>query len=180
MSKRVLVIVDRTMTDKTSKLIWEHEIPILEEIHNCSVIKVDPNTLDKMPMDHYGIGEEFRCTSVEDEFFRLANVYGQHEKIEMPVVEKVYGRVEEGRFERVLGKDCIAKDEFDLRPTSEMLVESVELGMWNPEIKREMWSYEAIMKAAKIKGVWKKDKSLRESIIALMRAKLAEEEKVAA
>lgn len=181
MSKRVLVRVDRSMTDKTPKLVWEHEIPVLEEIHGKdTVIVEDPSKLDKMPMDHYGIGEEFKCVSVGDEFGRLEAVYGMHDKVELSVVEKVYGSLAEGRFEEALGKNCIAKDEFDLKPTSEMLVESVEMGMWEPGIKRALWNYEAIMKAAKIKGIWKKDKSLRECIIALMRAKVGEEERAVA
>lgn len=180
MSKRVLVIVDRSMTDKTPKLVWEHEKRLLEEVHGCSVVEVDPSTLDAMPMDHYGIGEEFKCASIEDEYFRLANVYGMHPQIQISIVEHVYGRLEEGRFEKALGKDPVAKDEFDLKSTSSMLMDSVELGMWEPKIKKQLWSYDAIAKAAKVRGIWKKDKSLRESLIALMRSKLAEEEKEAA
>lgn len=177
-STRVLVIVDRNMTDKTSKLIWSHEIPLLEELHGCSVITVDPAKLDAMPMDHYGIGEEFKCRSIDDEYHRLINVYGMHPKIEMSVVERVYGQLVEGRFESVIGgKEAIAKDEFDMRPTSELLVESVEMGFWEPGIKKALWPYDLIMKAAKVKGIWKKDKTLRESIIALHRAKVGEEEK---
>ena len=180
-SKRILVLVDRSMTDKTPKLIWEHEVPLLEEIHGQgTIITIDVEKLDKMPMDHYGIGESFKCADIAMEYDRLATVYGMHDKVELPVVEKVYGSLVEGRFERALGKDCVAKDEFDLRATSEMLVESVEMGMWDPGIKRALWNYEAIMKAAKLKGVWKKDKTLRESIIALMREKVGEEEKEAA
>lgn len=177
MSKRVLVIVDRSMTDKTPKLVWEHEKRLLEEVHGCSVIDVDPSTLDAMPMDHYGIGEDFKCSSIEDEYFRLGNVYGMHPQVQVSIVEHVYGRLEEGRFEKVLGKDPIAKDEFDLKPTSTMLMESVELDMWKPGIKKELWSYEDLMKAAKVKGIWKKDKTLRESLIALMRARLADDAK---
>lgn len=46
MSKRTICIVDRGPMEKTSVVCWEHEIPILEEIHGQgSVIKVDTTLL---------------------------------------------------------------------------------------------------------------------------------------
>lgn len=40
MSKRVLVTIDRGMTDKTSKVVWEHEIPVLQAVHGSEVKQV--------------------------------------------------------------------------------------------------------------------------------------------
>lgn len=181
MSKRVLVVVDRSMTDKTPKIIWEHEIKLLEEIHGCEITPVDVTKLDKMPMDHFGIGETFKCASIQQEYDRLAVVYGMHEKVEMSVVEKVYGTPDEGRFARAVGGDaCIAIDEWDLKDTAAMLVESVEMTLWEPKIKKEQWTYEDLQKAFKARGMIKGKQTLREAIIALMREKLSEETKEAA
>jgi hypothetical protein len=43
MSKRVVAIVDRGMTDKTAVLVWSHEIPILEEVHGEGAITLVPS-----------------------------------------------------------------------------------------------------------------------------------------
>lgn len=46
MSKRVVAIVNRGMTDKTPVVIWTHEIPILEAIHGEDMVSiVDPDEL---------------------------------------------------------------------------------------------------------------------------------------
>ncbi len=39
----------------------------------------------------------------EDEYNRLQRVYGMHPKIELTMVEHIYGRFSENRFERALG-----------------------------------------------------------------------------
>lgn len=40
MSKRIVAIVNRGMTDKTPVVIWSHEIPILEAIHGEDMVSV--------------------------------------------------------------------------------------------------------------------------------------------
>lgn len=39
----------------------------------------------------------------EDEYNRLQRLYGMHPKIEISMVEHIYGRMSEGRFEKALG-----------------------------------------------------------------------------
>lgn len=46
MSKRIVAVVSRGMTDKTPVVVWEHEIPILEAIHgDQSVTKLTQEDL---------------------------------------------------------------------------------------------------------------------------------------
>ena len=46
MSKKTICIVDRGPMEKISVVVWEHEIPILEEIHgHGSVTKIDTSLL---------------------------------------------------------------------------------------------------------------------------------------
>lgn len=46
MSKRIVALVVRGMTDKTAVTVWEHEVPILDAIHgDGAVTPIDPNEL---------------------------------------------------------------------------------------------------------------------------------------
>lgn len=175
MSTRVFVVIDRGMTDKTAKMIWRHEIPILEAIHGeGTVSEVDPEKLDPMPMGHYGIGEPFKTNDARDEYARLADVYGAHPEVKMSNVEYAYGRIDEGRFEAALGKNYKAIDEYDLMSTADILVQSVELGFWEPKIRSKYWSIEMLSKAA-LATVMKPKMTLRESLVTMMREKMNSE-----
>lgn len=48
MSKRVLVTIDRGMTDKTGKVVWDHEIPILNAVHGADVTEVDLSAVEDL------------------------------------------------------------------------------------------------------------------------------------
>lgn len=126
LSRRVLVTVKRDMTEVTPRVVWQHEIPLLAEIHGeGNVNEVDDisslddgytpkataamlihnkrmDTLAK-PSESVGIGFVFFGDS-RAEYERLAECYGRHREVDMPVVEKVYGRMQEGRFAAVVGQ----------------------------------------------------------------------------
>jgi hypothetical protein len=123
-SRRILVLVKRDMTDVTPRVIWEHEKPILEAIFGeGQVTDVDPATMDdgytpkvspdmlvhnkrqdpiKRPSEVAGIGYAF-SGDVRGEYERLANCYGKHTERDILNVEHVYGRFQDGKFERVVG-----------------------------------------------------------------------------
>jgi hypothetical protein len=48
MSKRVLVSVDRGMTDKTSKVVWDHEVPILQAVHGADIKLLDLSEVEDL------------------------------------------------------------------------------------------------------------------------------------
>ncbi len=133
MSKRVLVVVTRAgqgsnMTDATPVVVWEHELPILELVHGQEpeVIE-DPEVLVDQAVkvrtekdgaktfrpqlveqakEALGLGESF-TTDPQEEYDRLARVYGMHPQVRMPMVERVYGRFEDGRFAKALGVEAL-------------------------------------------------------------------------
>lgn len=131
LSTRVLVLIDRELTDKVSKVVWAHEIPLLEVVHGeGKVTTIDPSTLDEgysnkptrdmlihqpqggkqdaipRPSECSGLGFVF-FGDPRAEYERLSSVYGiikdEEEDRNVSVVLKAYGRFNEGRFERVLG-----------------------------------------------------------------------------
>jgi hypothetical protein len=122
-SRRVLVVVKRDMTAETPRVIWEHEKPLLQAIFGeDSVVDVDAATMDegfttkispdllvhnrrqdpiKRPSEANCIGYAF-AGDTRAEYERLAGAYGKHPAQNMLTVEYVYGRFQEGRFERVV------------------------------------------------------------------------------
>lgn len=130
---RVQVLVTRSSKGGDGEVIpavvWQHEVPILEAIHGeGSVIpvatRVDKN--DKHPQIALGLGEAFKIPEgqeIGDEYGRLANAYGMHPDVPVPVVEYVYGRLTEGRFEAALGDykvDESGEDEFATMSAGEL------------------------------------------------------------
>lgn len=164
MSKRVLALVQRSgnganVTDRTPTSVWEHEVPILEEIHgegSVTVIEDPDDILDKgivadrkQHIDYIikcaQLGEEFSGDPSE-EYQRLVIKYGQHSEVKMSNVEKVYGSFREGAFKRAVmgsGNSGSAKDDLaQLRATCD------ELGIdYKPTDKRDKLM--ALIRAAK-------------------------------
>jgi hypothetical protein len=120
LSRRVLVEIDRDMTAKTSKVVWQHEVPVIEAIYGEGRVKeLDPSTMDEgytdkvspqlltynkkqervpRPSEAAGIGFVF-VGDARAEYDRLAAAYGRiNDKEGAVAVEKVYGRFQEGRF----------------------------------------------------------------------------------
>lgn len=124
LSRRVLVIIDREMTAKTSRAVWQHEIPILEAVFGeGKVALVDPTVLDEgfnrkvspdllpynkvqdpsaLPSQSAGLNWVF-VGDARTEYDRLGMVYGSMPEEKRLFVEAVYGRFQDGRFEAVVG-----------------------------------------------------------------------------
>lgn len=124
LSRRVLVVVDRDMTAKTSRIVWQHEIPILEAIFGeGKVVLSDPKALDegyevktrpellpwnkqqdtiRKPSETAGLDWVF-VGDPRAEYDRLAAAYGTMPESKITNAENVYGRYQDGRFERVVG-----------------------------------------------------------------------------
>lgn len=125
LSRRVPVNIRRDMTAAIPKIVWQHELPILQAMFG-EVEDVDPAKLDEgysptqrpdmmpynktqdrivRPSESLGVGHVF-IGNAQAEYDRLAACYGRPSKEEdgkQPWVEKIYGRFQEGRFERMLG-----------------------------------------------------------------------------
>lgn len=128
LSRRILVLIDRDMTAKTSRVIWQHEKPILEAIFgDGKVADVEPVALNEgysgkpspdmlhynkkqdpilPPSETQGLGFVF-IGDPRAEFDRLSAIYGRHPEVNETMCENVYGRFQQGRFEMVLGKPTI-------------------------------------------------------------------------
>lgn len=72
-----------------------------------SMVKGDATTfrkeIQRIPLGellaaHWGLDDEFKGDT-QDEYVRLQGLYGMHPEHKLPVVEYVYGRFQEGRFE---------------------------------------------------------------------------------
>lgn len=121
MSYRIFMTINRGMTDKTAVCVFPWEKPLLEEVHGSGaeevsieemvdikkgVAKVKPI---KIKADRVGVSEappllkdQLQKMTVVDneddpkydldtEYGRLAEKYGMHPDVALPVVEKVYG-----------------------------------------------------------------------------------------
>lgn len=125
LSRRVLVEIDRDMTAKTSKVVWQHEMPVIEAVFGEGRVRMlDPSVLDEgynpksspalmpynkkedqtqRPSETQGIGFVF-IGDPKAEHARLAMVYGKLAEENILAVEKVYGRFQGGTFERAVGR----------------------------------------------------------------------------
>lgn len=125
LSRRVLVNVSRDAVTKTPRVVWQHEIPVLEAVFGeGNVVEVDPVTLNEgyskkasrellpfnkeqdqilPPSETNGIGFVF-IGEPAVEYERMAQVYGKHPDVNMSMVENVYGRFQSGMFKSVIGK----------------------------------------------------------------------------
>lgn len=123
-SRRVLVLVKREQTTATPRIVWRHEVPILEAIHGeGNVTDVDRATLDEgfstrvqpdmlpynkrqdghaKPSETAGLDFAF-IGNPEAEYERLQAVYGKHPEVNQTWVENIFGRFKSGLFARTLG-----------------------------------------------------------------------------
>lgn len=125
LSRRVLVNIKRDQTATTPRVVWQHEIPILEQIFgDGNVQEVAPATLDegystkqtpdmlvhnkkqdpiKRPSESLSLGWVF-VGNPQTEYERLCSAYGRHTEMPVPNCEHVYGRFQAGAFEKLVGK----------------------------------------------------------------------------
>lgn len=125
LSRRVLAVITRDVTEKTPRVVWQHELPILEAIFgDGNTAQPDPKTMDegydpkasanmmpfnkvqdqiKRPSETASLGFVF-VGDPQAEYDRLVSVYGRDKDVNVSMAEKVYGRFQEGRFAMVVGK----------------------------------------------------------------------------
>lgn len=121
-SRRTLVKIERDMTTSTPKVVWEHEIPVLEAVFGeGKVTQVSPKDMDEgytakpsasmlvhnkkqdpilPPSETAGLGYIF-VGDPDAEYERLASVYGRDDEGELQV-EKAYGRRNAGGLASML------------------------------------------------------------------------------
>ena len=125
-SRRVLVNIVRDQTTATPRVVWAHEVPILEAIFTQAK-QVPAETLDegfvekpsndlmpfnktteknRRPSESLGLGFAF-LGDPEAEYERLKAAYGREPDKGGYYVEEVYGRFSTGVFERVLGRPTV-------------------------------------------------------------------------
>lgn len=124
-SRRVLVNIYRDQTASTPRVVWQHEVPIIEAIFGEGNAKAVPiETLDegfsgkptpdmlahnkvqdvfRRPSESLGIGFVF-VGEARAEYERLAQAYGMNPEVKQPWVETVYGRFSTGMFAKIIGE----------------------------------------------------------------------------
>lgn len=131
LSRRIAVLVKHGSDINTQipKVVWAHEVPILEAVHGEGKVEEIPTTkinehyrakatADLLvhnkaqdgfipPSDALGVGFVF-AGDLEAEYHRLAAVYGKHKDIDIPLVEHIYGRFQSGKFEELIRPGEIA------------------------------------------------------------------------
>lgn len=103
---QVVVIVDRGIVEKISRIVSSHEIPILEMIHG--VVTIDDEATEGLN------GLEKDIKSSVDEYGDLARIYGDDSKTGIAFVERVYGY--ESKFADILEEFRVAGDEVVEQP----------------------------------------------------------------
>lgn len=125
LSRRVAVLIKHASDINTAipKVVWQHEVPILEAIHGEGKVEEIPSaklnehfrskaSADLLihnkaqdgfipPSDALGVGFVF-TGDLESEYHRLAAVYGKHKDIDIPLVEHIFGRFQAGKFEEMV------------------------------------------------------------------------------
>jgi hypothetical protein len=125
LSHRVLVTIHRDATTITPRVVWQHELPILEAVFGEGNVRpVEPKSLDEgfakkispellpfnkqqdpvlPPSETARVGYVF-IGDPRAEYDRLAQVYGKHPEVNESFAEHVYGRFQSGDFARIVGR----------------------------------------------------------------------------
>lgn len=114
---RTMLIIDRDMSEKLATVVYEHEVPIMQEVHGESkVIRYQVSADDSLSMDAIGGPTEI---DVREEYNRLGAKYGRHNEQNVLYVDMVYGRWNERRYAQFFeagGGDVIRDEEFEIQP----------------------------------------------------------------
>ena len=128
LSRRIAVEIRRDQTTSTPRVVWQHEVPILQLIHGEDEVREVPAerldesysgkpSADLLPFNKVQdaiprpsvanrLGWIF-TGSPEAEYQRLAVAYGRHIEVNQPNVETVYGRLRSGTLAAVLGRPSL-------------------------------------------------------------------------
>lgn len=124
LSRRTLVLINRDQTASTPRVVWAHEMPILEAVFGEGNVRVqEPEQLDDgfssklspellifnkkqdpvlPPSLTQGLGFVF-IGDPRVEFDRLCNLYGRHPEVNEAMAENVFGRFQTGQFTKLVG-----------------------------------------------------------------------------
>ena len=124
LSRRVLVTIQRDPMTVTPRVVWQHELPILDHVFGEGMVKpVDTGTLDEgfspraaadlkpfnktqedflPPSQMLNLGFVF-LGDANTEFHRMISVYGRDREENISNAEKVFGRFSTGGFQSLLG-----------------------------------------------------------------------------
>lgn len=128
MSRRICVVIERGMTDKTAKWVFPWERAILELIHGGNVeektidelckVKEGVVKVEKVKQKHSKVAppslrEQYELQAYVDpendpvndpvgEYERLANLYGMDKDLPIACVTRVYGEFSSGAFTAAL------------------------------------------------------------------------------
>jgi hypothetical protein len=127
-SRRVLVQIRRDQTTETPRVVWAHEVPILQVIFGEGEVRqVETSAMDDgykpkasadmmphnkrqdpilPPSETAGLGYVF-VGNAQAEYERLIAAYGRHVDVPQPNVEYVYGRFSRGDFARIVGRPSL-------------------------------------------------------------------------
>jgi hypothetical protein len=153
LSRRVLVNIKRDQTTATPRVVWAHEVPILEAIWGeGNVQSVEPETLDegfspkaaasmlvhnrvqdafRRPSQSLGLGWVF-CEDARTEYDRLASCYGMHPEVKQTWVENVFGRFQGGGFQTM-----VARPELEDLPEDQLRAMLLQSGYQLPIVTYE-------------------------------------------
>lgn len=128
LSRRIAVEIRRDQTTATPRIVWQHEVPILQLIHGEDEVReVSAEQLDEgyapkpsadllpfnkqqdrlpKPSEAARLGWVF-TGSADGEYERLKGAYGRHLEVNQPNVENVYGRFSSGEFSRLIGRPTL-------------------------------------------------------------------------
>lgn len=91
---RRCVIIERDVMEKISKVVWDHEVPMLREMYGEGNVEVVP-----IPKEHaISKADTVKPIEASDEYVRLGDAYGRHPDTGTLLVEYVY----EPPFRRML------------------------------------------------------------------------------
>jgi hypothetical protein len=162
LSRRILVNIKRDMTEITPRVIWAHEKPLLEAIHEEGNVNGGRRHAGRglprqavarhagLQQDHGEAGAAVQSLGLgfvfignpEAEYQRLFDVYGRMPDENVRVVEKVYGRFQGGSFARLMGSP-----ELDDLPEAQLRALVLDYGYAPephkdaaPDEKNEMWA----------------------------------------
>lgn len=107
LAKRCGVIINKGVMEQTCKVVWEHEIPVLEFKFGAGNITRQklPRYVyrgDNTPQVEMGI-QRFPIVEIDhdEEYSRLMNAYGRHELENKYVCEMAYGYMQERKMEQL-------------------------------------------------------------------------------
>lgn len=107
LAKRCGILINKGVMEQTCKIVWEHEIPVLEFKYgpgNITRQKIPRYVYrgDNKPQVEMGI-QRFPIVEIDhdEEYSRLMNTYGRHEQENKYVCEMAYGYMQERKMEQL-------------------------------------------------------------------------------